>query len=234
MFFKYICRYCNAHMQVMGFLPKKERKKKPEAMYFSDSENNGLHTNYVLTNGHSDDSKPGKSFSASKLFPELAEKLSLDNHSSIAQSLGGNNGTSSAELMESVIKDGVKTSLPNKSPSKQASSSSAPRRPKKQTRKSLSILRKKRLGLLTDEESRSMFSSSGCQAYNHYARWKAYSSDLLTPVVDSSEDELDSALTYCRLLTTHNLRNTDAPSAVREHLPSSAPKTDLTAEAIAE
>ena len=55
---------------------------------------------------------------------------------------------------------------------------------------------------LTDDEAKASLTTLGCKAYNQYANARMTDSSLLTPIVDSSDDESLSS----SLLITHNLR----------------------------
>lgn len=182
-------------MQVMGIIPKKERKKKAEPLYLP--EGHGIHSLNELPNGHvGDENKQNQpNFSASKMFPELAGKLS----SSDCQK--GVDSTS--DKGDSLTKSPAKTSPRSAGGTGSLSS----RRPRRTTRKALSLQRKRQLGLLTDDEAKALLSSAGCKAYSQYVGMRTEDSDLLTPLIESSDDE--SSCRVQKLLTTHNqcLRN---------------------------
>lgn len=157
----------------MGIIPKKERRKKAEPVTLPDAGKMSALSGCRPLNGClSDLTKQGDYFSASKLFPELAGKLSLDNHK--------NNDLTSAE---SLAKPSSKTSP------KQGASAPHPKRARRPTRRSLSILRKKHLGLLTDEQAKASFTAAGYKTYSHYAAVRLAESELLTTVIDNSDDE---------------------------------------------
>lgn len=162
-------------MQVMGIIPKKERKKKLELSFLPDG--NGIHglDPFKTPNGYlTDDKSNSHHFSASKMFPELAGKLSLDNQKTC---------------------DPPPSDLPSKPTAKPSSrtlnsaSNLSSKRVRKPSRKHLSILKKKQLGLLTDEEAKASLTALGCRTYGQYAATKMAESELLTPLIDSSEDE---------------------------------------------
>lgn len=205
-------------MQVMGIIPKKERRKKVDHGSTTEVDGNGIDKLHTIHNSLFNlNEKP------TKLFPELAGKLSSD-------SFVSNNG----------LVNGLDTTSDNakgKSPSK--SSGSTPRRQKKAARRAMAIIRKKQLGLLSDTEARSMFTPVACQTYSQYVSYRTYNSDLLTPIVDSSDDELDynyyPPLTYSRMLRKHNLSNAVAmvyscsasSSSIAAPSPLSPPENDL-------
>jgi len=173
-------RYCNAHMQVLGMIPKKERKPKVRA----DSITQGLP--YLERLDHHDDVKPQPGFSASKMFPELAGKLSLDYHNGEALPRTEKDTTpENGRLIKSPVRS---SSLPT------------PKRQKKQTRKYLSIQRKKLLGMLTDDEARTSMSTLGYQTYAQFAARQMYNANIVTPIIDSSDDEECS---FDLILTRH-------------------------------
>lgn len=161
-------------MQVMGIIPKKERKKKIEP-YLPDA--NGLHNldTFKLPNGYSvEDKCNNHHFSASKMFPELAGKLSLDNQK---------NGDLTSN-------DAVDKSPPKSSSKALATANNLPsKRSRKLTKKYLSSVRKKQLGLLTDDEAKASLTAAGCRTYSQYAAARVTESHLLTPLVESSDDE---------------------------------------------
>lgn len=196
-------RYCNAHMQVMGIIPKKERKKKTEPLYLPES--HGIHCLDKLPNGHIGDenrhSQPN--FSASKMFPELAGKLSSSENHKVTSDTTSEKGDN--------LNKSFTTKLSPKSTN--SGSSSAPsRRSRRTTRKALSIQRKKQLGLLTDDEAKAQLSATGCKTYNHYVSMRTDDSSLLTSLIDSSDDESSGRIQ--RLLITHNqCRLRDKPAA---------------------
>lgn len=190
-------------MQVMGIIPKKERKKKTEPLYLP--EGHGIHSldSIKLPNGviNEENVHNHPNFSASKMFPELAGKLSSSDsqkHSDTTSDKG----------------DSLNKSFTKSSPRSVSGSGSVPsRRARRTTRKALSIQRKKQLGLLTDDEAKALLSSSGCRTYSHYVNMKTDNSELLTPLVDSSDDESSGGLR--NLLMTHNryLRDTTSPAS---------------------
>ncbi|XP_067927820.1 INO80 complex subunit D-like [Watersipora subatra] len=170
--------YCNAHMQVMGIIPKKERKKKPESSLLPDSHGFLQLDSLKPPNGyHSDEQSNNHRFSASKMFPELAEKLSLDNQKNCDL-------TSDETASNSIGKTASKSSG--------VINSLSAKRVRRPTRKYASMQKRKQLGLLTEEEGKSSLTVHGYKAYDEYARDKMANSILLTPVIDSSDDDSPS------------------------------------------
>ena len=164
-------------MQVMGIIPKKERKKKIEPSYLPDGSSVSHYDTFKLPNGYCSDEKSNShKFSASKMFPELAGKLSLDNQKPCDTA--------------------------NKASSKAATTSNnlASKRSRKPTRKYLSMLKKKQLGLFTEEEAKASLTTAGSKAYNYYANSKLNNSDLLTPLMESSDDD-----SFTSSLITHGV-----------------------------
>lgn len=210
-------------MQVLGKIPKKERRKKTESTFLSEGTGIPNIGSFKLPNGcvTESDSKHGRSFSASKMFPELAGKLSLDNqkHSESATGDLSNKSTkktppkTATSNAASTNKTPPKTATSNatstnKTPPKTATSNATgSRRSRKPTKKYLSILRKKQLGLLTDQEAKACLTPSGCKTYSHYVRLRTAGSHLLTPIIDSSDDDTMSS----SLLIAHNLTNSCSP-----------------------
>lgn len=195
-------RYCNAHMQVMGIIPKKERKKKTEPLYLPEGHAINSLDSIKLPNGViGDENKHNQpNFSASKMFPELAGKLS----SSESQKPSDSTNSKSDTLNKSFTKS---------SPRSMNGSGPVPsRRARRSTRKALSIQRKKQLGLLTDDEAKALLSVNGCKTYNHYVNMRTDNSELLTPLIESSDDESECELQ--KLLITHKqyLRDTSLAS----------------------
>lgn len=153
------------------------------------SEGPGVHglSTFKLPNGFTDENKLyNHNFSASKMFPELAGKLSLDNQKP-------------CDLIQTDSINKTSKACP-KSP---AVASLSAKRPRKPTRKSLSILKKKQLGLLTDEEAKACLTDTGCKTYSHYVKARTEESELLTPLIESSDEETLTSSFF----RTHNFRN---------------------------
>lgn len=190
----------------MGIIPKKERRKKVDHNLTHDFDGNGIDKLHVLQN-----SLYGLTEKPTKLFPELAGKLSSDNF------VHGNGLANGLEAHSESVK--------GKSPTK--SSGSTPRRQKKSARRAMAIIRKKQLGLMSDTDARSLFTPAACQTYSQYVSHRTYHSDLLTPIIDSSDDEsvftCYPPLTYSRMLRKHNLSESQTDSRSKSPTSSAIP-----------